>query len=393
MGDYGEGSYYQQRNGSRLVWFYQAYHTDDAGRTFKIRGTGADKKQARERYNKNLTKRLASNKGRRITGTRLSQAVSLWLDEWAAGRRMAHITREKYRATMESVAADLGDPVLKSINVSAIEGLLEKLETRGVGKSGIANRVRSLNTLFRQCIKHDLLDSNPIDKLDYKMPKSQVAEQDEKMAAAYKRAIEGMMAWAGARGEEIFLPVFIMTRLGLRQSEMLGLEWDSFKGLVRGKNPMVTIDRQLQKSERGEVLHIKKATKTGNERVVPITPEVKKALLKRRSEHRANQNTPEWARDMVFLTQRGRILTQSGLFQLWKDAFEKYWEDEGIKGARRVRPRIHYCRHLFISELQDKGVDLLTIKALAGHSERATTTQDVYIHISDEAKAKAVAAL
>ena len=388
---YGEGSYYKQKYRDEERWIYQAYHRDSDGKIFKIRGTGADKKQARERYNKLLFKRAGAERiSRRPRGIKLDQAVALWLDEWQAGRKMGNVTREKYRANLNAVIQELKNPPVKAIDVTMVERYMNTLESQGFGNGAIRNRLDGLRTVIKECIKHDLADSNPFDKVGYTKPKPRVAATDNKMADAYKKAIYGMMRWAKANNHEAYLPTLVMTGLGLRASEMLGLEWQCFQGLSRGSNPTVTIKQQLQKKERGEVVRIKPSTKTASIREIPIPETIRNALKQRKKEHRANNNTPDWAENLVFLTPNGTVMTQSRLFKIWESAFKGYWEAEQITGSRQVRPRIHFCRHLFISELQDKGVDLLTIKAIAGHTEKSRVTQDTYVHISQEAKKAAI---
>ena len=54
-------------------------------------------------------------------------------------------------------------------------------------------------------------------------------------------------------------------------------------------------------------------------------------------------------------------------------------------GVRTLTP--HCCRHTYVTQLHAHGIDMTTIKALAGHSRRDVT--EGYLHISQEALATA----
>lgn len=396
MGDYGEGSYYKQKYRDGERWIYQAYHRDSNGKIYKIRGTGADKKQARERYKNLLAKRLADPErpARESGGINLDQAVGFWLDEWQAGRALQTVTREKYRATMRDVTEFLGGTTpIKAIKLAEIERLFEELERRGIGKSGLWNRKRALTRLFNQCMKHGELEHNIMDQFQMARPATEIRQRDERLFVPATRTLDQILPWLKEQNSELYLPMLVLSTTGLRVSEMLGLEWGCLKNLG-SKTPwraQLRVKQQLEKAEHGvKQPGLKSMTKTGNERIVPINPVLQEALQRRKAEHRANSNTPEWARDLIFLTPTGRVFQQSGLGKIWKPGFEAFWKAKNITGSRRIYFRPHYLRHIFISRLEQHNMDQGTIKLLAGHSEKSRVTLKVYTHGNEEKAAEAL---
>lgn len=108
--------------------------------------------------------------------------------------------------------------------------------------------------------------------------------------------------------------------------------------------------------------------KNHKQRVVPITPVLKKALLRYdrvKEEYFTFKNTE----DYYFLSYTGRQLTNSGMEHMLKR------RGKGIEGIR-VSP--HTCRHFFAQQQLKMGTDLYTLSRLLGH-ENISITQ-IYLN-------------
>lgn len=113
--------------------------------------------------------------------------------------------------------------------------------------------------------------------------------------------------------------------------------------------------------------------KGSKQRVVPITPILKKAML--RYERTAdsyflNKNID----DVYFLSRNGRKLNNSAVLHMMKR------RGEGIKDIR-VSP--HTCRHFFAQQQIKMGTDIYTISRLLGH-ENISITQIYLNSLRDE---------
>ena len=140
---------------------------------------------------------------------------------------------------------------------------------------------------------------------------------------------------------------------GMRRGEILNLRWDH-----------VDFDNRLIKVEK---------TKSGCIRYIPINAE----LLKTFKNLRVNDNKSE----SVFVNpETGKP------FKDVKRAFKGACRRAGISGFR-----LHDCRHTFGSRLVEKGVDLITVKELLGHSTVKVTER--YTHSSKDSKKRAVETL
>ncbi len=152
---------------------------------------------------------------------------------------------------------------------------------------------------------------------------------------------------------ESFLPfrdhammrLFLQT--GLRLDELVRLEWRDVKLekaclLVQGKG-----DR---------------------ERLLPLTEATIEALCR----HRQCSLSPGRDGDRVFLNHRGKPLTWRGVQMIF---------DRICRGAGLLRPGLspHKLRHTCLTLLLREGVDLMTLKELAGHKDINST--EIYAHV------------
>ena len=103
--------------------------------------------------------------------------------------------------------------------------------------------------------------------------------------------------------------------------------------------------------------------KNKKQRLLPITPMVKKALFRYR---RAKDSyfRDKIIPDNLFLSYRGKKLSPSGIDKMIKE------RGKGLEGVR-VSP--HTCRHFFAQQQIKMGTDIYTISRLLGHENIAIT--------------------
>ena len=108
--------------------------------------------------------------------------------------------------------------------------------------------------------------------------------------------------------------------------------------------------------------------KNNKQRVVPITPILKKAMLRyeRTAEsYFLNKNID----DVYFLSRNGKQLNNSAVLHMMK---------RRGKGIEDIRVSPHTCRHFFAQQQVKMGTDLYTISRLLGH-ENISITQ-IYLN-------------
>lgn len=253
---------------------------------------------------------------------------------------------------------ELGDRRLDEIDYAAIEDLkLALVKARRVvidgrpedidplGPKTINNVMSVLRNTLTVAVKRRVLGSVPeIDWLDYEDADFDFLtfdEADALLSAASKDGEWGVM-------------VTVALKCGLRQSELLGLQWDDLdlrKGLLRVK-------RQVYKGRIG-------SPKSGKGRDVELGDTVLRAL----KAHRHLRS--EW----VFCNLDGKRYTDGECkWPLWR----------ACKGAELRRIGWHVLRHTFASHLVMRGAPLRHVQELMGHSTIKMTER--YAHLMPEAK-------
>ena len=155
--------------------------------------------------------------------------------------------------------------------------------------------------------------------------------------------------------------VLVALRTGLRQGELLGLQWADVD-LVAGR---LTVRRSRS---RGHAT----TPKSGKARDIPLSPSVVAALKAQR----------HLRGDYVWCDEAGRPLPSGSCkHPLYRAARRA--------GLRRVG--WHVLRHTFASHLAMRGVTLITIRDLLGHATMTMTLR--YAHLSPEVSREAVTLL
>ena len=166
---------------------------------------------------------------------------------------------------------------------------------------------------------------------------------------------------AAERDTPWYTMIMVALRTGLRQGELLALEWDDLD-LVAGR---VVVRRR---NWRGNI----DTPKGGRSREIPLTQQCQ-SVLKRYRHMRG---------DLVFCKEDGSPLTYGQC--KWP-----LWSACKLAGLRRIG--WHPLRHTFCSHLAMKGVPLKVIQEYAGHSDIRITMR--YAHLSPEVGREAVAVL
>ena len=139
---------------------------------------------------------------------------------------------------------------------------------------------------------------------------------------------------------------------GLRRGELLQLTWAKVH------------------FDRNQLTVMSGTSKSGRQRIIPLNADVMNALRR-------------WKRQsdtaLVFSKNGKRILNP-----------QRAWNNL-LKLAHIEDFRLHDCRHDFASQLVMRGIDLLTVSKLLGHSTTEMTMK--YAHLSPDHLVKAVQVL
>jgi integrase len=280
----------------------------------------------------------------------------------------------------------LYDTPLEEITVGKIEEWrTDKKRKHGVKASSLNRMVTSLKAAINWAVKRDLIDSNPLAKLEPLPERDSVKkvryltepERERLMAAldererAMRDGRDSHNVWLEDRelktrpriGEGIFADylkpiVLLALSTGIRRNSLLSLEWEDVNFADR-------------------TILVRAATaKNDKEYYVPMSDLVFETLSIWRGQSKRTD-----ASDLVFPSPKTHKKMGS---------CDSAW-DGLLKKAGIENFRWHDMRHDFASQLVMEGVDLNTVRELMGHADLKMTLR--YAHLAPENKLQAVKVL
>ena len=171
--------------------------------------------------------------------------------------------------------------------------------------------------------------------------------------------------------------------LGLRQGECLALHWDDLD--LASNPPKLSIRGSLSRVT-GKGLVIDSPKTKSSYRTIPLTDELVAALkVHKRLQAQAKLLAgPAWReRGLVFSTSEGTPIDPANDRKKWKSLLK----DAGVPYGK-----LHSARHTTATLMYGKGVPLLTVSKVLGHSS-INTTAEFYAHVDTSSKLEAIKVL
>ncbi len=247
-------------------------------------------------------------------------------------------TRERYEALLrQTVMSFFGGMRLAAIDAAALRGYAAMLSAKKVQVKGGVNLVR---TVLRAALESGELERLPelprLVKASRKLPDTFT---DDELAIIASHAT-GWLATA----------IQLSAQAGLRMGEVLAL----LVGDIDFDQENLLVKRALS---GGQVL----TPKSGDQRVVPLTPELS-SFLHTQVAGRAHDA-------QVVLDEAGKTPRRQELLRVFKRLLRKL----GLKERS-----FHSLRHSFLSRLVRRGASVEAVRMLAGHSSLTVTER--YVH-------------
>ena len=246
------------------------------------------------------------------------------------------------RDCLKNMEAFFGECYLKEITPFQIEKYKAHRLHQGVKPSTVNRELSVLKRAFNLAIDWHMAEENPVRRVKFFQqpdPKERVLSEGEEQKLI------------NASSEHLRPIIIAALNTGMRVAETLSLIWSQIN---------------LKKREIEVV-----KTKSGKKRVIPIND----ALLDM-------FNRLEKADDFVFLYHDPKTKKPRPVKSI-KRSFTNACKRAGIKALT-----FHDLRHTFASRLVGRGIDLITVKELLGHSSVKTTER--YTHTHKEEKKRAV---
>ncbi len=169
---------------------------------------------------------------------------------------------------------------------------------------------------------------------------------------------------------------------GLRESEAIGLTWDS----VDFKNNVLKIDKQLQRRPQSDGGYTFTPPKNNKTRYITAAPFVMKILKDQQKKQLEEKNkcpadiwqgykdSKEQKTALVFTDELGSNLHPKLLYQRYKRIAKKIGAEDTT---------VHDLRHTFAVFSLQNGDDYKTVQENLGHAS-ASFTLDIYGHVSEK---------
>ena len=263
----------------------------------------------------------------------LEDAVSEWKNFMS---RYAIKTKELYESCMDSFVEYLDGSVslISDISTNAVNSYINFMISRGLTNRTINNSLSVIKNLARYAEENYGVSNQVkcIKKLDEDPPVAKFMDLDE-----YKLVLD--------KADEISVPwIKFIGNTGLRASEFINLKWKDY-------NP-----------DQKTITVIGKGRKR---RTIGLNTTVIEVLEKARSEKKVEGS------DLIFLRKDGEPLNRYTPYHY----IEKACLDAGLEGRGS-----HSLRHFFTTQLLLKGVPIIKVSRVLGHSS-VTTTEKRYAHI------------
>ena len=288
----------------------------------------------------------------------MSQWISTFLEAQAAELGAANNTLLAYGRDLKDFQAWLSRNSRDFLEASQdeVESYLIYCDAQGLAKSTRARRLSSIKQIYRFAFEEGWREDNPAIQimgpgLDKRLPKTLTVEEVDRLLDA-----------AHTMGRDHLRNTCLMELLyatGMRVTELVSLPVSAARG-----DPRVLL-----------ILG-----KGGKERIVPLSPPAREALIAwlpmRDAADDLAKSKGKTASKFLFPSRGAAgFLTRHRFYLLIKELAV----DGGVMPSK-VTP--HTLRHAFATHLLAGGADLRSIQAMLGHADVATT--EIYTHVLDE---------
>lgn len=252
---------------------------------------------------------------------------------------------DRAKSILKRLVQVFGKKLLSEVKRADIDLYIADRLKQGVEKSTVNREISVIKVMYRLANDWDITDSNPAKKVQ--KFSERVFQRDRFLTIP---ELERLLCVCSENLRQ-YLLVLIFS--GLRRGEVLNLTWSC----VDFDNNCIQLNQ----------------TKNGKRRYQHMNETVKQALLRLKVRRTSDE-------ERIFPPQRG------GKQRSFRTAFAN-----ACKRARIVNLRVHDLRHTFASHLVMRGVDMLTVSELLGHSSVEMTKR--YSHLCPKHMGRSVKVL
>ena len=299
----------------------------------------------------------------------LNDLMNKWIYDIKKYDNIKPSTFESYEGTYRNYIQNSDIAHFKLFNVKPIniQEYYIKMSKNGFSSSKIKKMNKLLCQFFKYAIQEGYLNRNPSENLI--IPKLDSEKKVKENKLEYYTEKEVKLIKEKIKGNELELLVLFALGTGLRQGELLALRYSD----IDYKNKQLKVNRTVKTNyifDNNNQKHRQQSflePKTNNSRrIVDIPSNLIKKLPIKHSD------------DLVF-TDSGSVWDARKLYRHWN-----YF----LKENNLPIKKFHSLRHTYATLLLSKGVELITVSKLLGHSSVQIT--EIYSHVIPKLKTDAV---
>jgi len=266
--------------------------------------------------------------------------VPEWINSYVKSNNRPSEQWNKWSVLKVHLLPWFGDMTLDRITSRDIENFKAAKINANLSPKTVNNHLIVLSRILHIANEWEIIDKIPkIKKIKVVAKKIDFLTEDE---------LESLLDNSEGHLKEMIL---LAARTGLRFGELIGLKWENIN--LAGDEPSLAVINSISRGIIGP-------PKSGKARYIPLVKEVERILRNRTQ-----------INGYVFADKDGKFLAHTTYLSQIKKACRK-------AGLRKIG--WHTLRHTFASHLAMKGVPMVALKELMGHSSITTTM--IYAHLS-----------
>lgn len=319
--------------------------------------------------------------------------------KWKALKRgLKDNTFKNYQYLYEYFVSDqLGSVLISNLRKTDIRSFYNYLaEERNVKVSTIDSIHNVLHQVLQIALDDEYIINNPSDNALKELKQARTGGKKANKALTlneqllFEKFLETSSRYRG------WYPVFItMLWTGLRVGEVTGLRWED----IDFENDTIYVNHTLvyydTRTQNGVTFAINTPKTKAGERIVPLLPRVKEALLLEKERQTELDITCKSKIDgytnFIFLNRFGNVFHQGTLNKALKRIVRdcNFAVLDGIIKSEVTLPNFsnHTLRHTFTTRMVETGTNMKAMQEILGHSD-ISTTMNIYAEATQELKEK-----
>ena len=368
--DNGEGTIYQRSDGR---WAAMVYVTMTDGTRRRVGIT----KRSRDEVKLKL-KELLDQENRHIPFTEKKWTVAEYLDYWMNEVQIHRIRETTFlgysRMIRDYTKPLLGHKRLIELGVRDVQIALDKL--RDMGKSGRLGQefVQVLSSCLGRAMREEIIFRNVAQLVE--KPKHTPKETKVWTVEQARHFLDAN------KDHRLYVHFLLLITYGMRRSEALGLRWSD----IDFENDRFVLRQQIDRING--VMKARTLKTANSSRTLPLTPDVRQALLKQAENQGVTLPAFDPDRELclegtVNVSKVGKVSEPRVINHVFASM---------TKNAGLPRIKLHALRHTAATILKDIGTPMKDIQLILGHSN-ISTTMNIYTHGNEETRREALNSL